>query len=183
MKIKNGFLFTFSVMVLTSGCSREYREPKSEYMPDMVYSQAYEAYSESTLTKNGGSMLSAPANSIPRGYRVFTYGATDDEKERAGNEMVDPRPATPGRHARGKYLYQNMCVLCHGLTGQGDGPVAKKYAEPPAFNGRALRGYKDGQLYHAIVIGYGDMPSHAVQLDDNDRWDLILYLHDLQKTE
>lgn len=179
MKIK----WILPLLILAAGCSRESREPGREFMPDMVYSVAYEAYDESTVTKNGAAMMSAPANSIPRDYKVFNYGATDDEKERAGNEMVDPRPASPKRHARGKLLYENMCLVCHGVKGEGDGPVAKKYAEPPAFNGRALRNYKDGQLYHAIVIGYGDMPSHAVQLDENDRWDLILYLHDLQKTE
>ncbi len=180
--MNKNWLLALSAVILCS-CSKEQREPGLEYMPDMVYSQAYEAYSESPLTKNGASMMMAPKDSVPRGYKVFTYGKTDDEKERAGNEMKDPREATPARLARGKYLYQNMCVLCHGDKGQGDGPVAKKYAEPPAFNGRALRSYKDGQFYHALVIGYGDMPSHAAQLDDNDRWDLILYLHELQKME
>ena len=178
MKIK--FLIP---LLLLSACSKERREPGYEYAPDMVYSQAYEAYSESTLTKSGGSMMTAPKDSIPRDYKVFAYGPSDDEKERAGKELHDPRAASEKRLERGKYLYQNMCLLCHGIKGEGDGPVAKKYTEPPAFSGRALRNYTDGQFYHAIVLGYGSMPSHAVQLNDDDRWDLILYLHKLQKAE
>lgn len=164
-------------------CTKNNSEPGLEYAPDMVYSEAVEAYSESNFEPNKTSMLYPPKNSIPRNYKVFMYGDSDSEKERAGNELKDPRSETPERLERGKYLYQNMCLLCHGTKGEGDGPVAKKYTEPPAFNGRALRNYKDGQIYHAIVKGYGDMPSHAIQLDDNDRWDLILYIHQLQKAE
>lgn len=180
MKILNlKFLFLSFIIV---GCSNN-QEPGYEYSSEMVYSQAYEAYSESSITSTGGSMLKAPKGSVARNQIVFEYGNTDEEKERAGRELVDPRPATKERLLRGKEIYSNQCLLCHGVKGEGDGPVAKKYAEPPAFNGRALRGYVSGQIYHAIVKGYGDMPSHAVQLTENDRWDLILYVHELQKAE
>lgn len=169
--------------LLGVSCSKSNKEPGYEYAPDMVYSQAVEAYSPSTVTGNGASMMYPPKGSIARGYKVFAYGNTDDEKERAGEEMVDPREFSEARLKRGEYLYDRMCLVCHGKTGQGDGPIATKYSEPPAFNGRALRSYKPGQIYHAIVKGYGDMPSHEVQLDDHDRWDVILYVQKLQKVE
>lgn len=172
----------FFCLVLTS-CARNDQELGYEYSPEMVYSQAVEAYSSSSVTENGASMMYPPKGSIARGYKVFPYGSTDDEKERAGEELIDPRPFTEARLQRGQMLYEKMCLICHGKTGQGDGPIAQKYTEPPAFNGRALRNYKPGQHYHAIVKGYGDMPSHEVQLDDNDRWDVILYLQKLQKIE
>lgn len=164
-------------------CSKVKTEPGYEYMPDMVYSEAYEAYSESPLTKHGGSMMLAPKGSIPRGYQSFLYGDNDAERERAANELVDPRAKSDQRMARGKYLYENACLICHGISGQGDGPLTKKYPEPPAFNGRALRDYTVGNLYYSIVKGIGDMPSHAAQLDDNDRWDVIMYVQTLQKLE
>lgn len=172
----------FAALFLTS-CARNGEQPGYEYMPDMVYSQAVEAYSQSTVTPNGASMMYPPKGSIARGYKVFPYGNSDDEKTRAGEEMVDPREASETRLQRGQYLYDKMCLVCHGKTGQGDGPIATKYAEPPAFNGRALRDYKPGQIYHALVKGYGDMPSHEAQLDDDDRWDVIMYVQKLQKVE
>lgn len=171
------------VLTLMVSCAKSGNEPGYEYMPDMVYSQAVEAYSESSVTPNGASMMYPPKGSIARGYKVFAYGNTDDEKERAGVELLDPREFSDKRLNRGQMLYEKMCLVCHGKTGAGDGPIATKYTEPPAFNGRALRNYKPGQLYHAIVKGYGDMPSHEVQLDDNDRWDVILYLKKLQTLE
>jgi mono/diheme cytochrome c family protein len=181
-KILNlGIVLTF--IALLNGCSKNKTELGYEYMPDMVYSQAYEAYSESTITKNGSSMLMAPKGSIPRGYKPFNYGSSDSERERASNELVDPNPSSPARIARGKYLYDNNCLICHGATGQGDGTLTKKYPEPPAFNGRALRDYKDGNFYYAIVKGFGDMPSHEAQLNEDDRWDVILYINELQKLE
>lgn len=180
--ILSGIVLAAFLSTCLSGCSNK-EEPGYEYMPDMVYSSAVEAFSESTLTKNGSAMLLAPKGSIPRGYKPFLYSATDADKERAGEEMKDSRESSPQRIARGKQLYENACLICHGKTGQGDGPLTKKYPEPPAFNGRALRDYKDGQIYHAIVLGMGDMPSHEAQLDDSDRWDVILYIHELQKIE
>lgn len=164
------------LVVILIGCAKDPENPGYEYIPEMVYSEAVEAFSDRP-------MLNPPENSIPRNYFVFDYGNTDDEKERAGDELVDPRESSINRLARGKYLYQNFCLVCHGETGDGDGPIASKYSEPPAFSGRALRSYNPGMLYHAIVKGYGDMPSHASQLDDNDRWDVILYVQTLQKSD
>ena len=176
-------IIIYSLSIINFGCVKNKAEPGYEYMPDMVYSQAYEAYSESTLTKNGASMMLAPKGSIPRGYHPFLYGDTDAERERAGKELIDTRASSKERIARGKLLYENTCLICHGSKGQGDGTLTKKYPEPPAFNGRALRDYKDGNFYYSIVKGFGDMPSHAAQLDDFDRWDVILYIHELQKME
>ncbi len=180
--MKKTYIKILMPLLILVGCSNS-QEPGYEYSPEMVYSQAYEAYSESSITPNGASMLPAPKGAISREQVVFNYGNTDEEKERAGKELVDPRPVSKERMIRGKQLYVVNCLLCHGVKGEGDGPVAKKYTEPPAFNGRALRNYASGQIYHAIVKGFGDMPSHAVQLTEEDRWDLILYVHELQKVE
>jgi mono/diheme cytochrome c family protein len=34
--------------------------------------------------------------------------------------------------AQGRQLYMNYCGSCHGLTGEGDGPVAPALTTPPA---------------------------------------------------
>ncbi len=34
--------------------------------------------------------------------------------------------------ARGRVLYLQYCVSCHGLSGEGDGPVARSLITPPA---------------------------------------------------
>lgn len=79
-----------TTIILFIGCSKK-EEPGYEYMPDMVYSQAYEAYSESAITPNGASMLPAPKGSISREHLPFEYGNTDEEKERADQELINLR--------------------------------------------------------------------------------------------
>ena len=34
--------------------------------------------------------------------------------------------------ARGRALYLEYCVSCHGIAGEGDGPVARSLTTPPA---------------------------------------------------
>jgi len=40
----------------------------------------------------------------------------------------EPAPPSPG----GEALYRRYCASCHGLTGRGDGPVARTLSPPPA---------------------------------------------------
>jgi hypothetical protein len=40
---------------------------------------------------------------------------------------------------------------------------------------------KDGQLFHVVTYGQGNMPAHAAQLSQDDRWQVILHLRSLQQ--
>ena len=40
--------------------------------------------------------------------------------------------AQEGAAARGKRLYLSYCASCHGMRGEGDGPVARALTTPPA---------------------------------------------------
>jgi mono/diheme cytochrome c family protein len=40
--------------------------------------------------------------------------------------------AEPDDVALGRQIYLERCVSCHGLTGEGDGPVAPALSTPPA---------------------------------------------------
>jgi mono/diheme cytochrome c family protein len=44
----------------------------------------------------------------------------------------NPASADSKQVARGRALYLEYCVSCHGITGEGDGPVARSLATPPA---------------------------------------------------
>lgn len=39
---------------------------------------------------------------------------------------------------------------------------------------------KDGQLFHIITYGQGNMPPYAVQVTQDDRWKIIAYIRSLQ---
>jgi len=39
----------------------------------------------------------------------------------------------------------------------------------------------DGKIYHTITYGYNAMGSHASQISPEDRWKVVMYVHELQK--
>lgn len=41
---------------------------------------------------------------------------------------------------------------------------------------------KDGQLFHILTYGQGNMPSYATQLSREDRWRVIVHVRSLQQT-
>ena len=173
-------LILIPITISLIGCSREADETGIEIFPDMVHSQAYVAYSESDITKDGKSMLMPPKGSIARGFIPFHYGPGDKEAIRAGRELINPFKATAKNLERGKHVYDNYCLVCHGEKGKGDGPLIPKFPNPPSLTSKRIKTYRDGRFYHIIVHGAGDMPSHAAQILKKDRWLLVNYLKKLQ---
>lgn len=176
---------TLSLLFLTfflGSCTRNPSETGIELLPDMVHSVGYEAYSENDLMKDGKSMQLPPKNTIARGNMPFTYGKGDDEAKRAGRELVNPYNKTTKNLDRGRVVYTNYCLVCHGLQGKGDGPLIPKYPNPPSITSKRILKYKDGRLFHIVSRGSGDMPSHMEQIDSKDRWLLVQYVNYLQET-
>lgn len=171
------------VLLIFVGCTRGPEDKGLEIFPDMVYSVAYEAYSESDIGPGGGSMLSPPANSIGRGHIPFNYGDGEEEAQRAGEELVNPFKVSDAILVKGKHVYDNYCLVCHGEKGKGDGPLIPKFPNPPSLSSRRIKKYKDGRFYHIITRGFGDMPSHAAQIYPKDRWYLVHYIKTLQGNE
>lgn len=81
---------------------------------------------------------------------------------------------------RGKLVYQNYCVLCHGAEGKGDGRAAKLHSPPPfdltlsvappQYTSDILR--KGGE---AMNRGIG-MPPWDEQLTNEQLSDVLNYL-------
>jgi len=181
MELVRNFTITITLFASLISCTRDKRQPGYEIFPDMVHSNAYEAYSENPLTPDGKTMMLPPAHSIARGYTPFEYGKSESEAIRAGNEVINPLLRNDKTIAIGKKNYEKACLVCHGVTGQGDGPLIPKFPNPPALTNRSLRVYPDGRLFHVITKGIGDMPSHEVQLTQKERWAVIHYIRQLQE--
>jgi len=101
-----------------------------------------------------------------------------------------------GDAAKGKTLYETNCLTCHGATGAGDGPVGAALPEPKPRNFQQAQFKfdtdKDGKtgtdadLENVIKNGaaaFGGNPMMAswAQLSDQDRADLVAYIHTLKK--
>lgn len=170
------------LLVITQlfACDRRKDDPGWDYFPDMAYSQAYETNSEHPVLNGGKTMLTPVKGTVSRNAEFFPYDKTPEDLQRAGEELYNPLGVNDTVLARGKYMYENMCMNCHGASGDGKGFLftSGKYPFPPAslIAERALR-RKDGELYHIISVGYGVMGAHNSQISPDDRWSIIHYLN------
>ena len=81
--------------------------------------------------------------------------------------------------AKGKKLYNIYCAICHGKKGDGQSILSDrdKFNGVPNYKDRAIT---DGSIYHVIMKGKGLMGSHASQLRDEERWQVVHYVQQLK---
>ena len=85
-------------------------------------------------------------------------------------------------NAKTKALFTQNCSMCHGLSGKGDGPLAKSLTpEPTNFTDKdRARNRSIMGLYDAISNGIDDTPMVAFsQFSDQQRWSLAFYVGSL----
>jgi len=80
----------------------------------------------------------------------------------------------------GKKLYARNCASCHGVSGQGNGPVGVAMSPPPAnLVSLKVQNQADGVLFWKIENGNPPMPGFRGVLSDESVWKIILYLRTL----
>ncbi len=89
-----------------------------------------------------------------------------------------PSP-TPKLLDTGKAAYEQTCAACHGVDGDGAGPVAFALKPPPRnFRKDAFKaGDSVEQIYHTITNGLPDTKMVGYpQLDDATRWGIAYHV-------
>jgi mono/diheme cytochrome c family protein len=92
--------------------------------------------------------------------------------------------------ARGKERFGIYCAPCHGLSGAGDGMIAKRadslaqgtWVPPTNVTQEYLRQMPVGELFNSISNGVRNMPGYAPQIKTEDRWAIIMYVRALQRS-
>lgn len=185
-------LFTFAFLL--SSCRRDMQD-----QPKAI------AFRESTFFKDGVSSRPPVAGTVPRGYlradREFYFGKKPAQSIPLATQTVSapnsaamfpddvdtfPFPITKEILERGQERYQIFCSSCHGLTGYGDGMVARRGFNKPApasFHQDKLRQAPVGHFFDVVTNGWGAMPSHASQIPIEDRWKIIAYIRALQLSQ
>lgn len=91
---------------------------------------------------------------------------------------VPVAPQQPPDLTRGKQLYEQQCVVCHGIEGRGDGPAAAGLEIPPTDFGDRERARQRSlfALYQTITQGVdGTSMQPFAQLSSGERWALAFY--------
>ena len=97
--------------------------------------------------------------------------------------MPNPYPADAASLSRGKRIYQDFCINCHGPIGDGQGPAAR-FLMPPPLNFTTLRRhleqnkYIGGIFYYQIMNGITGtaMPYFKFDLESTKIWDVSNYV-------
>jgi len=125
------------------------------------------------------------------GCKVSTPGKLETDFMRAakhkafvGNkDAKNPKPNTPANRLAGKQAFGHYCVVCHGLDGQATGvPFAAKMTPPvPSLAAQDVQSYTDGQLQWIIANGIAPsgMPASKGILNDDEMWQIVVYLRNL----
>jgi len=157
--------------------------PGFEMFPDMARAPRADAFAASGVLAGGKVLQAPPPGTVPRGQPPLHFAATPADALRAGADLVSPfAPDEERSLARGGAVFATFCQPCHGAGGRGDGPVARRGFPPPAslLAEKALA-MRDGQIFHILTYGQGNMPPYATQLSREDRWSAVSYVRWLQR--
>ena len=103
--------------------------------------------------------------------------------------LKNPLEATPGNLKKGKMLFlvrakPMPCKHCHGVEGDGRGPMARGFKPPPRdFTcAKTVNGVPDGQLFWITKYGSPGTGMLAFKgLRDEQIWQILLYVRQLAK--
>lgn len=87
--------------------------------------------------------------------------------------------------SNGSGFFKENCVTCHGPQGKGNGILAKSFAKPPAdlLTEPHTERHTAGDFFNWLSKGIPDtgMPGFADKLGEEDRWDVVNYIHAMSR--
>jgi mono/diheme cytochrome c family protein len=85
---------------------------------------------------------------------------------------------------KGKVIFKNLCAICHGDKGKGDGMAgASLNPRPTNLTNEKVQLQSDGALYWKITTGKAPMAAYKEKLDKDERWHVVNYIRTLKKTK
>ncbi len=152
-----------------------------QYMSDtdMYTAVPYDAYTSNPYFENGISAQLPVEGTIARGTTVYEYPFTEEGYQSAKVSLKSPIAVNEKNLAEGKDNYDIYCAICHGVTGDGQGTLVtnEKFLGVPNYKDRDI---SQGSIYHVIMYGRNMMGSHASQLRENERWQVVQYVEKLR---
>lgn len=188
--------------VLLNSCGPK-DNPPLVYFPDMYFPVAYDplmkaqdAYSDheneipAFVANNGATGLSPVEGTVPQNKDGIISEETlpkNMDEYNAGydaSKLIKESPLKPENLdkdlARGKVLFERTCSACHGVNGDGQGPIVQSgaYSGVPVY---ADRDITIGSVHYVLTNGRNAMGSYAGQLNVGDRWRVALYVYNTFK--
>lgn len=100
------------------------------------------------------------------------------------NGLVNPFKDNENATAEGKKIFNQICVICHGMQGKGNGAAGLTLNPKPAnFLAITVVNETDGAIFWKLTEGKAPMASYKDLLNENQRWQLVNYIRKLEKTK
>ena len=97
-------------------------------------------------------------------------------------QKKSPVAANESSLAAGQKIYLKTCAMCHGKTGDADGPaVIELNIHPAKLSDPRVARESDGSLFWKITTGKKPMPAYGKRLSETDRWNLVNYVRTLSR--
>ena len=183
------------------------RDPRIHIVLDMANQPKLRPQDESLLFADHRAQRPRVPGTIARGelfldsgyYNGFTDVTSDDGKTARTfvNEypqqiqaiLSDPVQAQKFL-ATGQQKFNITCAMCHGVNGEGDGPINERaksvgasatgWVQPSNMTDDIRRARPDGHLYNTINNGIRKMGGYGTQLSVDERWAVVAYVRTLQ---
>ena len=174
--------FTGLMIVLLVSCSDDRPTERSvQYMgdTDMYVPVSYETYGENPYFKDGINAQLPVEGTIARGATVYDYPNSEAGYQMAKDSLTSPFKVDESVLEKGKVTYKIYCSSCHGDAGDGMGTLVKneKFLGVPNYKDRDIN---QGTIYHVIMYGRNLMGSHASQMTEEERWNVVHYVEQLR---
>ena len=169
-----GIILTIGLILFLGSCTAT-KPPSSPDVPKPEHTQP--TYFDPTNEKEVLSRSRATGNTAPT--EISSSDRTPPPQAPASDEAL----------AKGKSLYQEHCANCHGIEGDGQGPVAADLSTKPQNFTKGEYKFRstmsgelptDEDLYRTISVGVPGTAMESYQdLPQPDRMALVAYLKSL----
>jgi len=100
-------------------------------------------------------------------------------------QRTNPVAATAASLREGGRFYRELCLICHGERGDGNGPWRDKLATDPSdfTDAKRIAAMTDGEIFWRLSKGRGLMPGFEKQLNERQRWSVVNHLRTFAKSQ
>ncbi len=164
-------------------------QPRIQVVYDMDDQYKAKTQTESAFFADGMAMRHHPEGTVAQGMLeaddAFYRGQVDGD-----TLFVETFPVEVTREMmyRGRERFNIHCAPCHGISGNGSGPVHVRAAAlgegtwtpPTDLRSQTVVERPVGHLYNSIKNGIRNMPAYGPQISPEDRWAIVAYVRALQ---
>ena len=168
-----------------AGCARgcTSSRPPIHPNPSMDNQPKVRAQSASTFFYDGASMRAPVPGTVAIGG-LREDAAFYTGKDADGQFVAKiPVPVDDALLQRGRQRAAIYCQPCHDARGDGKGILFQRGNVPTAsFHQEKIVNYPDGQIFDVITNGTGLMSGYRWPIPPADRWAIVAYVRELQRS-